>query len=225
MRRFVMLGFLPLLAATTAAAGSIGHGAPPAPMATSRVHAAQTAEYVGSRACRRCHLRQYRSWEETAHAKAFERLSPGVAADSKRKVNLVPDQDFRANEFCLRCHTVGYQKAGGFVSLEETPELVGVGCENCHGPGGGYIADDVMGGDNRDHSFDEVIAAGLVWPVPEATCRGCHGGETPFNAALFPEFTIEYDRETLERATHEHSPLRLDHGPLPAGVLFQESRR
>lgn len=212
-----------LLAGSVIVPGVIGgRDAVSAAEAPARFHGRQEAEYVGSRACRRCHLREYRSWQESKHAKAFGLLSPGVAADSKRKVNLVPDQDFRANEFCLQCHTVGYQRPGGFVSLEETPERVGVGCENCHGPGGDYIADDVMGSDNRDHSFDEVRAAGLIWPVPEATCRVCHGGDTPFNAELFPEFTIEYSRETLARSTHEHPPLRRDHGPLPPGVLFQQ---
>lgn len=194
---------------------------PPAPD-SRRPSAHQGPEYTGSRACRTCHLREYRSWQETAHANAFELLAPGARPEAKEKVNLQPGVDYRANEACLPCHTVGYKEPGGFVSLEETPELVGVGCENCHGAGGDYIADDVMGRDNLDHSFEEVIAAGLIYPVPEATCGECHGAsETPFNPELFPEYAIEYDRETLGAPTHEHPPLRRQHGPLPEGVMFQ----
>lgn len=186
------------------------------------VHPAQDGVYVGSRACRTCHLREYGSWEDTAHAGIFELLAPGVRPEAKRKVNLVPETDFRENEFCLPCHTVGYGEPGGFVSLEETPDLIGAGCENCHGAGGAYIADDVMGRDNLDHSFQEVIDAGLVYPVPESTCRRCHNPDSPFNPEIFPEYRLEYGPESLgEEFTHEHPPLRRQHGPLPEGVMFQ----
>lgn len=184
----------------------------------------QEPEYVGSRACRRCHLAEYRSWQEGVHANIFELLEPGVRPEAKRKVNLQPDVDYRTNELCLQCHVVGYGTPTGFKSVEETPDLVGVGCETCHGPGSIYVRDDVMGADNRDHSFDEVIAAGLIYPVTEEVCRHCHTNPaTPFNPELFPEYAFEYTRETVEAGTHEHRPLKLDHGPLPPGVMFQGS--
>ena len=186
------------------------------------VQEAQAAEYVGSSGCRRCHIREYRSWQQTRHAQVFELLRPGVGAEAKARVNLDPDADYTANEFCLKCHTVGYGEPTGFVSEAETPDLVGVGCEFCHGAGGDYTRDDVMGFDNRDHSFDEVIAAGLVWPVPEVLCLRCHGEETPFNELVSPEYAFEYTRDSLGEPVHVHRPLRNEHGPLPAGVLFQD---
>jgi len=192
----------------------------------SRTHAARGQEeepqYVGSRACRRCHLREYRSWQQTAHADIFTLLEPGVRPEVKRKVNLQPDVDYRTNELCLQCHTVGYGTPSGFKSLEETPDLIGVGCEICHGPGGIYIQDDVMGNDNLDHSFEEVFAAGLIYPVPDEVCRQCHTNPaTPFNPELFPEYAFTYDRETVEAGSHEHRPLTREHGELPPGVMFQ----
>lgn len=192
-----------------------------ATLGPSTAHA-QDPEYVGSRACRRCHLREHRSWQRGSHANIFELLEPGVRPEAKEKVNLQPSVDYRTNELCLQCHTVGYGTPSGFKSVEETPDLLGVGCETCHGAGSIYIADDVMGNDNLDHSFDEVIAAGLIYPVPETVCKQCHTNPaTPFNPEIFPEYAFEYSRETVEAGTHEHRPLARAHGPLPEGVMFQ----
>lgn len=146
--------------------------------------------------------------------------------EAKEKAGLNPEDDYRTTELCLQCHTVGYGTPSGFKSVEETPDLIGVGCETCHGPGSEYIRDDVMGKDNRDHSFEEVIAAGLVYPASEAVCKQCHTNPaTPFNPEIFPEYAFEYTRETVEAGSHEHPPLKLEHGPLPPGVMFQGPAR
>ena len=39
------------------------------------------------------------------------------------------------------CHTVGFEYQTGYVDDKKTPNLKHVGCENCHGPGSGHIAD------------------------------------------------------------------------------------
>jgi hypothetical protein len=66
-------------------------------------------------------------------AKSFDLLKPGVAAEAKTAHNLEPNKDYTADAECLSCHTTGYGQPGGFVSVAETPKLVGVQCEVCHG--------------------------------------------------------------------------------------------
>ena len=77
------------------------------------------AKYVGTKKCRSCHTKEHKTWRKTKHYKTFKQLE----GDEKKD----PD--------CLKCHTTGYGKPGGFVSVEETPGLAGTGCESCHGPG------------------------------------------------------------------------------------------
>lgn len=95
--------------------------------------------YVGVKVCKGCHYVQYLSWQETSMANAFELLKPGVRAEEKLKAGLDPNKDYTHDRKCIGCHTTGYGKAGGFVGLEFTPDLVGVQCEMCHGPGSEYV--------------------------------------------------------------------------------------
>ena len=76
--------------------------------------------FVSSVKCRECHAKEYGSWLSTGHAKAFASLS---------KDNRTSDPE------CLSCHTTGFKSKGGFRSAIGTPQLGGVQCEVCHGPG------------------------------------------------------------------------------------------
>ncbi|MHC4718797.1 MAG: multiheme c-type cytochrome [Planctomycetota bacterium] len=80
--------------------------------------APQAATYVGSKSCRSCHTKEYKTWRKTKHYKTFKQLEGPETKD--------PD--------CLKCHSTGYGKPGGFSSEEETPDLASTGCEACHGP-------------------------------------------------------------------------------------------
>ncbi|CAD7780371.1 Perchlorate reductase subunit gamma [Candidatus Methanoperedenaceae archaeon GB50] len=74
--------------------------------------------YIGSRKCRLCHFDYFQGWEKDLHAMAFESL-----------------RRMKDNPYCLKCHTTGYGEPGGFISEKITPQLRGVQCEACHGPG------------------------------------------------------------------------------------------
>lgn len=79
--------------------------------------------WAGVDVCMKCHSDEFMSWEENSlHANAMNALQPKNIA----------------NVNCIGCHTVGYKKKG-FVSLEKTPLLAGVQCENCHGKGEKHI--------------------------------------------------------------------------------------
>ena len=107
-------------------------------------------EYVGvHEVCEKCHYVQYKSWEQQPHAKAFESLKPGKRIEVKRATNLDPMKDYTEDEECLKCHTTGYGKPDGFVSLKKTPAMTNVQCESCHGPGSEYV-EKVM---RREFSF------------------------------------------------------------------------
>lgn len=80
-------------------------------------------KYVGAPACAVCHKNAYRIWILSDHAKSLEHLK-------------IDHQE--NNPECLKCHTTGLGKPYGFVSQAETPELVEVQCEACHGPMDGH---------------------------------------------------------------------------------------
>lgn len=102
--------------------------------------------YVGTEACKACHLPAYEQWRTTKHGKAWATLE---------------SQDKHFDLTCIGCHTVGYQKPGGFCRLVDVGPLKDVGCENCHGAGSVHATT----GDKAK------IARG----VTEATCTsGCH---------------------------------------------------
>jgi hypothetical protein len=62
---------------------------------------------------------------------------------------------------CLPCHTVGFGDPSGFVSVATTPQLVNIGCEDCHGPGSKHAA----------HPATTNI---ILVPAAETTCWNCH---------------------------------------------------
>jgi len=110
----------------------------------------ENATYVGSPKCKKCHIKLYKSWQATAHAKNFEVLKMmGREADAE----------------CVGCHTTGYGKEGGFVDLATTPKLVGAGCESCHGPGSEHLAGSLK---------DKEQKRATINKLPEGACLNCH---------------------------------------------------
>jgi peroxiredoxin len=92
------------------------------------------ARHVGSEACRSCHAKEFETWSASPHARAVASL------EEKHKSN-------DAN--CLKCHTTGFGREGGFANNASTskhPDLARVGCESCHGPGADHVADPKKAG-------------------------------------------------------------------------------
>ena len=81
--------------------------------------------YIGSMACKECHPEEY------ANFMTYAKKSISFQSIEKQMKHLTPEEIRQ----CYPCHTTGYGKSGGFVSLEETPHLKNAGCEVCHGPG------------------------------------------------------------------------------------------
>ncbi len=163
--------------------------------------------YVGSKNCKKCHLQQHKSWSETKMAQAFELLKPGVAAEAKQKAGFDPGKDYTRDAQCLPCHTTGYGKPGGFVDIETTPDLAGIGCEECHGPGGTYTQEGYMTLKNKEYKKADLVAVGLVDTVSAKQCLHCHDKEkNPFAPAE------PFDFEKMkEKDLHQRYPLKYKH--------------
>jgi len=147
--------------------------------------AAKAPAYVGSKACKTCHMGEKKGnmweiWLGSAHSKAMASLNAEKGEDKDPK--------------CLKCHTTGYGAGGyGAEGMDEAlaaPETLGaVGCESCHGPGSEYKAMKVM----KDR--DAAVAAGM-WLPDEATCTKCHNEESP----TFKGFNFE---EMMAKIAHK----------------------
>ena len=161
--------------------------------------------YIGVKNCKKCHIKEWKSWSTTKMSEAFESLKPGVDAEAKTAMGLDPEMDYTTDASCVECHVTGYGKEGGFTSIEETPELADVGCEMCHGAGGTYSQDEYMSLKNKEYKRADVVAVGMVEKVSEAQCIVCHNEKVPIEG-----YTFNFE-EATEKGTHENFPLKYSH--------------
>lgn len=168
--------------------------------------------FVGSSKCKKCHLKQYKSWKKNKKFSALETLKPGQASDAKGKHNLDPAKDYSKDGKCLVCHTTGFGKEGGYATpdpadekaVKKASKLAGIGCESCHGPGGAYIAlhTEIMKS-KRKYTEAEMYAVGQQ-KIEESTCTTCHN-ET---GATF-DASNPFDFAKMKQiGAHEHFPLK-----------------
>lgn len=168
--------------------------------------------YVGSKKCKKCHIKEHKSWAKTRMGQAFEILKPGTHKEAKEKFNIEVDKDYTADTKCLKCHTTGFGEPGGYAvpvpgnkkSIRTAKKLEGVGCECCHGPGSEYVKifDEILKS-KRKYKVEELYAAGLR-KVDESTCKSCHNEESP---TIMPGDSFDYQKRKDE-GTHEHHPLK-----------------
>lgn len=108
---------------------------------SERPSAANT--YLGAAKCAECHQPFEESWKKTRHATAFKSLQQAGKSNDPE---------------CIVCHAVGFGEEGGFYSMDTTPGLANVQCEECHGL-------------NREHISD---FSRPMKPVTAAVCLKCH---------------------------------------------------
>jgi hypothetical protein len=121
--------------------------------------------YVGDNAtkCKMCHSEQVKIWSALKLAKAWDSLSA----------------DEQAKSDCFKCHVTGYGKPGGFTSLKDTPKLVGVQCEACHGPASDHMKAPIT---------DKAKKKATIKRPGKGVCLTCHNKD-------FPNFKgFDYDK-------------------------------
>lgn len=124
--------------------------------------------FVGSQSCGECHTKAFAVWKDTPHAHALETLE-----------QLQPARHHDPE--CISCHVTGWEPqryypfASGFRSRQQSPLLVGNGCENCHGPGSAHVSAEMGDVEVADA---ELLARRAAMRVSlkqsRQTCADCH---------------------------------------------------
>lgn len=184
---------------------------------------ARRPTYVGNLGCK-CHKPNQEDWAKSAHGKAFDTLkAKGRSKQIKkalRKVKLDYKKDYTKDEDCLGCHVVGYDEPGGYRDESSAKDLIGVGCEMCHGPGSEYrliheekgTVEDAP--DGKVYTRAEIKAAGEQFPKDdESVCKKCHDHkDSPFNSKADAKYMFDYEEMIkLEKAWHKINKLESKH--------------
>jgi len=140
----------------------------------------KNADYVGSSACQSCHPSEFKSWSSSPHRHAVDTL------ETKGK------QD---DAMCLKCHTTGMGRPGGFPSDGKggdatLDDLASVGCESCHGPGGNHIGPTAKKLGTIVSLADKCDSCAIL-----QICGSCH------DDANDPGFEFEIEKK-IERQRH-----------------------
>jgi hypothetical protein len=139
---------VPAVLPQPASPGRPAQGTVAAPGATTHL------PFLTSPACQSCHGEAWQVYQASAHAHAFETL---------KKAN----QDY--NPECVSCHVTGFNEPQGYLDARQTPELVNVQCEACHGNAAMHVRDP-----------QKPFGA-----VPPRRCFGCHTKENSPDFVFF----------------------------------------
>lgn len=127
---------------------------------------AAQGDFVGAEKCGTCHEAEYDVWKKSGHARATQTL-----------VGLDPPRQFDPE--CLACHVTGWHAQAffpyesGYLGLQSTPKLAGVGCEDCHGPGGAHAAAEAGANESRQRELRAAIRL-VQARARQQVCVRCH---------------------------------------------------
>jgi hypothetical protein len=172
--------------------GLSGLGIRPLPLSDSLKKS--NGSFVGNEACTNCHEESYRVWKKSAHSHAFETLK---TANPPR--NFDPE--------CISCHTVGWNPTlyfpyeSGYLSEKETPKLINVGCEDCHGPGEVHTRAENHGTKAQQIAARKTVAISKEEAADpksaKQNCWSCHDGDNSpeFNFNLYWPFVEHHEQK------------------------------
>jgi len=123
------------------------------------------ATYIGEKSCKKCHIKQHRTWGKMKHANAWEALP-----EKYRNMDAKDDE----GRNCVSCHVTGWGHGdqGGFVDPEKSADLLGVQCEACHGPGSKHKEAGQKVLDEKRKSFNEGEENFITRRT--TNCANCH---------------------------------------------------
>jgi hypothetical protein len=134
-------------------------------------------EFVGAEKCGTCHEAEHDAWKKSRHARATRTL-----------VGLDPPRHFDPE--CLACHVTGWHAQAcfpyesGYLGLQSTPKLTGVGCESCHGPGAAHAAAETGADKPRQQALQTAIRLTQA-AARQSVCVRCH------DVSNSPDFEFE----------------------------------
>jgi hypothetical protein len=138
----------------------------------------QNGRFVGSAKCQSCHEISYDIWKKSTSDDI--RKKSGHAHAYKTLEDLDPPRNFDPE--CVSCHVVGWHPtkffpyAGGYEGPTKTPQLVNVGCEDCHGPGEKHCNAEL----GNDEKLQEKLRKAVRVTKAESKkqlCISCHDGD------------------------------------------------
>lgn len=112
--------------------------------------------YIGATRCRECHSEEYRQWQQTDHAGAYNTLVDAAGTHKKSQ--------------CLTCHVVGIDTPTGFSLEAYSGNLLGVQCENCHGPGAIHFQHHKKMSESDNHQMPRFATLQDI----QKMCITCH---------------------------------------------------
>lgn len=129
-------------------------------------------DFVGSKRCADCHTSAWEVYENTPHSHATDTL---VHPPERSDVPRIHDPE------CISCHVTGWEPQkmvplkSGYLGLDKTPHLAGVGCENCHGPGSAHVqAEEGTSTVSDEERLNLRLAMRLPLAKAEQKCLECH---------------------------------------------------